>query len=133
MKKNQIFDFFPVNFYDGDTSFSSQNFFSQAEISYESKGVPNESFGKTHRAKKTEMSQFPQSIRNLRQFHMIKSNKEITLKTRETCFLYRKPQKRSIAKKCYSKSIFKKIIEIFLFSVSRIVPEKVASYRRKNE
>ena len=27
------------------------------------------------------------------QFHMIKSNKEVTLKTRETCFLYRKPQK----------------------------------------
>ena len=29
----------PVKFYDGETSFSSQNYFSQADISYQSKGV----------------------------------------------------------------------------------------------
>ena len=33
------FLFIPVTFYDGDTSFSSRNYFSQAEISYESKRV----------------------------------------------------------------------------------------------
>ena len=44
---------------------------------------------------------------------MIKSDKEVTLKTRETSFLSRKPQKLSIAKNDY-----------FLFSVSRIVPKK---------
>ena len=44
---------------------------------------------------------------------MINSNKEVTLKTRETYFLYSKPQKLKIAK---------------LVSKKR----KVASYRRNN-
>ena len=38
-KKIQFFDVFPVKFYDDDTNFSSQNYFSEAEIMYESKGV----------------------------------------------------------------------------------------------
>ena len=33
------------------------------------------------------------------QFQRIKTNKEVTLKTRETYFLYRKPQKLKIAKR----------------------------------
>ena len=37
--KNSTFWIFPVEFFDGEASFSSGNFFSQAEISYESKGV----------------------------------------------------------------------------------------------
>ena len=36
-----------------------------------------------------------------RQYHMIKSNKEVTLKTRETYFLYRKPQKLKIAENVF--------------------------------
>ena len=38
-KKFNFFDFFAVKFYDGQTSFSSENDFSQVEISDESKGV----------------------------------------------------------------------------------------------
>ena len=50
---------------------------------------------------------------------MIKSNKEVTIKTQETYFLHKKPQKLKIAKR-------------FPYSVSRIVPKKrkVASYLR---
>ena len=50
-------------------------------------------------------------------------NKEVTLKTRETYFLYRKPQKLKIAKKGFSKIFVKKVIESFFFSVSHIVPK----------
>ena len=39
---------------------------------------------------------------------MIKSNKEVTLETRETYFLHRKPQKLKIAKKCFSKIVSEK-------------------------
>ena len=70
-----------------------------------------------------------------RQFQMIKSNKEITVKTRETFFLYRTPQKLKIARNVFRKTYQETHREISLFSVSRIVPKKrkVASYRRKNE
>ena len=37
--KNSNFLSFPVKFSNGETSFSSQNYFSQAKIRYESKGV----------------------------------------------------------------------------------------------
>ena len=57
-QESQQFQFFtfPVEFYDGEINFRSQNYFSQAEISYESKGNlrPDESFGKMHRVKKSE-------------------------------------------------------------------------------
>ena len=52
---------------------------------------------------------------------MIKKNKEVTLKTRETFFFYKKPEKTETCEK------------FSLFLVSRIVPkkkQKVASYRR---
>ena len=60
---------------------------------------------------------------------MIKSNK-VTLKTRETYFFYRKPQKLKMLPKFFHKEV----IDNFLFSVSCIVPKKrkVASYRRNN-
>ena len=37
------------------------------------------------------------------QLHMIESTKEVTLKTRETCFLYRKPKKLKILKNVFRK------------------------------
>ena len=36
---NPFFDFLQLKFYDGETSFSSQNYFSQADIGYQSKAV----------------------------------------------------------------------------------------------
>ena len=54
---------------------------------------------------------------------MIKSNKEVALKTRETYFLYRKPPELKIAKNVLRK-FSKNVLKSSLFSVSRIVPEK---------
>ena len=54
---------------------------------------------------------------------MIKSNKEVTLKTRETYFNHRKPQKPKFAEKYFPKIVFRKI-DIFFHSVSRIVPKR---------
>ena len=47
---------------------------------------------------------------------MIKSNKEVTLGTRETYFFQRKPQKIKIPKDVIKKNVFKKVTENFLFS-----------------
>ena len=52
---------------------------------------------------------------------MIKSNKEVTLKNRETYF-HRKPQKLKIAKNVFRKLFSKNLLKIFL--VNRIVPKK---------
>ena len=52
---------------------------------------------------------------------MIKSNKEVTLKTQETCFLYRKPQKLKILKVFFK--IFKKFIENFFLGKSHSAEE----------
>ena len=54
---------------------------------------------------------------------MIKSNKENTLNSRETYFLYRKPQKLKIAINVFRKSFSKKFLNFF-FSVSHIVSKK---------
>ena len=45
---------------------------------------------------------------------MIKSNKEITRKTRETYFLHRKPQKLKIAKNIIFRKLFSKKMKISL-------------------
>ena len=50
-----------------------------------------------------------------RQFHLIKSIREVSLKTRETSFLYRKPQKLKISKKAFRKLFSTKFIELFSF------------------
>ena len=47
-----------------------------------------------------------------RQFHMIKSNKEVTPKTRETQFLYRKTRKQKL-RNFFSEIVFKKFVELF--------------------
>ena len=49
---------------------------------------------------------------------MIKSNKEVTLKTRETCFLYRKPQKLKILKIVFE-NLFSKNLLKFLFFLGK--------------
>ena len=46
---------------------------------------------------------------------MIESNNEVTLKTRETYFLYRKPQKLKIAKNAFRKLLSKKTLRILSF------------------
>ena len=82
--------------------------FSQVEIyAMKTRGTlrPNESFGKTHRVEKLKGGNF---CHQFRQFHMIKSNKEVTLKTRETYFLYRKAQKLKTAKN-FLRKLFQKI------------------------
>ena len=59
--KNPIFGFFRVMFNNGKASFSSQNYFSQAEISYESKGLLFDQLKvseKAHRVKNTEKGNF---------------------------------------------------------------------------
>ena len=44
---------------------------------------------------------------------MIKSNKEVTLKTRETCLLYRKLQKLKILKSAFRKLFSKNLLKYF--------------------
>ena len=85
--------FFPVKSYEGGTSFSSQTTFFNAEISYEIKGIRFDQMKVSGRGWFSTVNKKPH------QFHMIKSNKEVTRKTRETYFLHRKPQKLEIAKK----------------------------------
>ena len=46
---------------------------------------------------------------------MIKSNKEVTLKTRGTSFLYGKPQKLKIAKNVSRNSFSKNLLKVFSF------------------
>ena len=124
-----IFDFLSsVKSYEGGTSFSSQTTFFNAEISYEIKGV------RFDRMKISGRRWFSTVNKNPHQFHMIKSNKEVTRKTRETYFLHRKPQKLKIWKKYhFSKIVFEKNEKFH--SLSRIVPKirKLANYRRNTK
>ena len=64
--------------------------------------VLNESFGKTP-SRKNYKEEISTINKKPRQFHMIKINKEVPLKTLETHFLYRKPQKLKIAKIVFRK------------------------------
>ena len=69
-QESQKIHFSPVNFYDSETRFNSQNYFSQAEISNGSgsKGTLFDHMKVSEKGtepKTTEMRQFPQSIRNL--------------------------------------------------------------------
>ena len=73
--------------------FSSQTTFFNAEISYEIKGV------RFDQMKILGRDWFSAVNKKLHQFDMIKNNKEVTRKTRETYFLHRKPQKLKIVKK----------------------------------
>ena len=66
---------------------------------------------------------------------MIKSNKEVTLKTRETYFLYRKPQKPKIAEIVFRKLFLKKNENFLLLGKlhSAEKKRKLASNRRSNK
>ena len=75
--------------------------FPQSEISYESKGLLFDQM------KVSTINKKP------RQFHMIKSNKEVTLKTRGTYFIYRKPQSWKLRKKVFRNLFAKKLLKIF--------------------
>ena len=99
-------------FYDGDTSFSWQNYFSHGEITYESK-VLFDQMNVSERRTVPKNEVISTIKKKPRQFHMIKSNKEVTLKTRGTHFLYRKPQKLKFAKLVVSKFILKKLLKTF--------------------
>ena len=57
---------------------------------------------------------------------MIKSNKEVTLKTQETCFLYRKPQKLKILK-IFKKLFSKNLLKTFFFLGKSHSAEKTKS------
>ena len=57
----------------------------------------------------------------------MKSNKEVTLKTRETFLLYRKPQKLKIQKYFTRKFFETNYQKIPFYSVSRIVPNRTKS------
>ena len=115
---------FSVMSYYGETSFSSQNYFPQSEIIYERNWVLFDQMKVSVR--RTEPKKGNIVIPTIKmkpgQFHMIKSNKEVTLKTRETYFLYRKPPELKIAKKVLRK-----------FSKNLLVSRYVESCRKKNE
>ena len=49
--------------------------------------------------KKSQKKVFPQSLRKLISSTRPKSNQDVTLKTRETCFLYKNPQIPKIGEK----------------------------------
>ena len=68
---------------------------------------PNKSFGKSELFSTIKEKTHP--------FHMMKSNK-VTLKTRETYFLHRYPQKLKNAKNVFRKLFSKKFPEKFLFT-----------------
>ena len=132
-KKKQFFNFFPVKFYDGETNFSSQNYFSRAEITYESNGVLFDQMKVSERRTEPKNRNEVISIINKkpRQFHIIKSNKKVIPTTRELYFVNRKPQKLRSAKNCFQNYIQKFHWKFTPFSVSCIVPKKkrkVASY-----
>ena len=123
-----ILIFFSGKSYEGGTSFSSQTTFFNAEISYEINGVRFDQMKISGRGRFSTVKKKPH------QFHMIKSNKEVTRKTRETYFLHGKPQKLETAKKCYfSKIVFEKNEKFH--SLSRIVSKirKLANYRRNTK
>ena len=67
--------------------------------------------GKFRKDAQSRKKVFSTLNKKIHQFHMIKSNKGVTLKALEIYFLYKKLQNPKLAK-------------IFLYSVSRIVPIK---------
>ena len=87
--------------YDGEISLSSQNYFFSRWNQVWNQGdtsQPNESFGKTHKAEKTELKYFPQSIKNSSVPHDQKEQRGHPQDSRNLFFLYRNPQKLKIAK-----------------------------------
>ena len=89
--------------------FSSQNYFFSSRHQVR---VPVDEMKLSERTHRAEKSSFPQSLRKLISYiRIIKNYNAITLKTRETYFFYRKPQK--------TKNYFQ-----FFTSLCHIVPKK---------
>ena len=85
-QKVQQLEFYSVKTYGGQNNFSPENYVSQAEIYYESTGVPFDQMKFSERRrelKKTEMSFFS-TTKKTHQSYMIKSINEVTLKTRKS-------------------------------------------------
>ena len=78
-----------------------------------------------HRPKKNWNEVFSTINEKTHEFHMIKSNKEVTLNAQETYFFYRKPQKLKISKKMFFGNYFrKKLSKTFsLLGTSHIAEE----------
>ena len=69
-------------------------------------------------SKKNLNEVFPTNKKKTHQFHVIKSNKEVTLKTRETCFFYRKTRKLKILKIVFKKLFSKNLLKTFFLGKS---------------
>ena len=84
---------------------------------YESKGytLTKWKFRKEVQSQKKLNEVIPTIKKKTHQFHVIKSNKEVTLKTRETCFLYRKTRKLKILKIVFKKLFSKNLLKTFSF------------------
>ena len=78
-------------------------------------------------SKKNLNEVFPTIKKKIHQFHVIKSNKEVTLKTRETCFLYRKTRKLKILKIVLKKLFSKNLLKTFFFLGKSHSSEKTKS------
>ena len=65
---------------------------------------------------------------------MIKSDQEVTLKTKEAYFVYRKPQKLKFAKNVFRKLFSKNSLKTSFFGKSHSAEKTtVASYRRNDK
>ena len=80
------------------------------------KVVPLVQMKKTHRAEKASKKVFSTTINEEISFTVSKRNIQVTLKCRETCFLYRKPQKPKIVKTKFE--IFPALSNFFLGKLS---------------
>ena len=109
-QESQKANFLPVKTFDDETSFSSQTTFLMLKSAMKSRRYPSTNWNSERRTepKKNWNEVFFTINEKPHQFHIIKSNKEVTLKTRETYFLYRKPQKPKIAEIVFRKMFLKK-------------------------
>ena len=78
-------------------------------------------------SKKNLIEVFPTIKKKTHQFHVIKSNKEATLNTRETFFLYRKTRKLKILKIVFKKLFSKNLLKTFFFLGKSHSAEKTKS------
>ena len=87
-----------------------QQLFLKPKSAMKAKGVPNESLGKkdaqSRKSLEKKLRSFPQSLGKHINSTGSKSNKEVTLKTRETCFLYKKTQKPKNVKALFFQKLF---------------------------
>ena len=90
---------------------------------------PNEGFGKTHRAEKTETRYFPGPLRKL----ISSTGSKVTTRSASSFGNFISFRKKPQVLKFARKKVAKNFGNLSLYSVSRIVPKKrkVVSFRRK--